>query len=67
MPISEQVVCAFLRPAFHFTARDDNAAIRKTLLFADLIVCPVGRVKLRQDVPTTGVASVRKGIDAALG
>jgi hypothetical protein len=46
-PVPEQVICTLLRPALHFGARDYDAAISETLLFAYLVVRPVSRVKLR--------------------
>jgi hypothetical protein len=53
--VPEEVVQAFLRSPFHLASRDHDATISEALLFAYLVVIPSGSIKLREDVPTTGI------------
>jgi hypothetical protein len=59
-PVAEKVVQTFLWTPFHFAARDDNAAICKTFLFAYLIVCPARGIEFRQDVEAAGIGFSKK-------
>src|SRR6267143_1366534 len=59
-PVAEKVVQTFLWMPFHFAARDDDAAICKTFLFAYLIVGPSGGIELWQDVEAAGIGFSKK-------
>ena len=53
--IAQEIVGSFGGPAARFSADDENAPVRKTLLLADLIVVPASGVKFREDVFSTSV------------
>src|SRR5882724_4423801 len=55
-PVFEEIVGSFLGASGWFVARNNDTAIRKAPLFADLVVVPARSVELREDEFATGVS-----------
>jgi hypothetical protein len=53
MPIPQKVIPAFLGPPLHLCSGNRDPAIGEAFLFADLLVRPTCRIKLRRDVTAT--------------